>query len=331
LLDLALVLPGATCYNGLAQPHETRGGIYSRPKQETVDEQRYCRDRSSLMRPAPFVKWAGGKGQLLSQFEPYFPAGFRRYVEPFVGGGAVFFHLSRQGRLTGKQVVLIDRLEELINAYRAVQGRVEDLIAELRRHESHKVDADYYYQVRAWDRQEDYARRSDLERAARFLYLNRTCYNGLYRVNRRGEFNVPFGRYQNPTICDAGNLRAASQALQGVTLLVGDFGRSLEVAGAGDFVYLDPPYHPLSDTANFTSYTSADFGVQDQQRLAGIYRDLDWRGCQVLLSNSATDLVRELYDGYEQVEVQAIRAISSKGDERGAISELLISNRSGGS
>jgi len=331
LLDLVFVLPGATCYNGPAQPDETTSGSYSRPKQETVDEQPYRRGRFSLMCPAPFVKWAGGKGQLLSQFEPYFPPGFRRYIEPFVGGGAVFFHLSRQGRLAGKQVILIDRLEELINAYRAVQGRAEDLIAELQRHEPHKIDADYYYAVRAWDRQKDYAQRSDLERAARFLYLNRTCYNGLYRVNRRGQFNVPFGRYRNPTICDVGNLQAASRALQGVTLLVGDFTRSLEMAGAGDLVYLDPPYHPLSDTANFTSYTAADFGFQDQQRLAGLFRDLDQRGCQVLLSNSATDLVRDLYDGYEQVEVQATRAISSKGDERGAISELLISNRSGGS
>jgi DNA adenine methylase len=279
-----------------------------------------------LKHPAPVVKWAGGKGQLLSQFEPYFPASFGRYVEPFAGGGAVFFYLYRQGRLAGKQVVLIDHLEELINAYRAVQGGVEDLLAELQRHEPHKLDPDYYYEVRAWDRQADYARRSDVERAARFIYLNRTCYNGLYRVNRRGQFNVPFGRYQNPTICDAGNLRAASRALQGVTLLVGDFARCLEVTGAGDFVYLDPPYHPLSDTANFTSYTSADFGLQDQQRLAGLFRELDQRGCQVMLSNSCTHPVRELYDGYEQVEVQAVRAISCKGAERGAISELLISN-----
>ena len=299
----------------------------SSPTQETVDEQRTHRGRSPLMRPAPFVKWAGGKGQLLSQFEPYFPPSFGRYVEPFVGGGAVFFHLSRQGRLAGKQVILVDRLEELINVYRAVQGRVEDLIAELQRYEPHKTNPDYYYEVRAWDRQADYARRSDLERAARFLYLNRTCYNGLYRVNRQGQFNVPFGRYHNPTICDAGNLRAASLALQGVRLLVDDFARSLEMAGAGDFVYLDPPYHPVSDTANFTSYTSADFGLQDQQRLADLFFELDLRGCQVLLSNSATDLVRELYEGYEQVEVQAIRAISSKGNERGAISELLIMNR----
>jgi DNA adenine methylase len=279
-----------------------------------------------LKPPAPFVKWAGGKGQLLSQFEPYLPDDFGRYVEPFAGGGAVFFHLYRQGRLAGKQVVLIDHLEELLNAYRVVQGGVEDLIAELQRHEPHKLDPDHFYEVRAWDRQADYARRSDLARAARFIYLNRTCYNGLYRVNRRGQFNVPFGRYQNPTICSAENLRAASRALQGVTLLVGDFARCLEVARAGDFVYLDPPYYPLSDTANFTSYTSVAFGLHEQQRLADLFRELDRRGCLVMLSNSATGPIRDLYDGYQQIEVQALRSISCKGDERGAISELLIMN-----
>jgi DNA adenine methylase len=298
-----------------------------RPTQEKVHEQLRRRGQSPLKPPAPFVKWAGGKGQLLSQFEPYFPAVFGRYIEPFAGGGAVFFHLYRQGQLAGKQVILIDQLEELINVYRAVQGRVEDLIVELQGHEPHKLDPEHFYEVRAWDRQVDYARRSELERAARFIYLNRTCYNGLYRVNRRGQFNVPFGRYQNPTICDTGNLRAASRALRDVTLLEGDFTRCLEMAGVGDFVYLDPPYHPLSDTANFTTYTSADFGLQDQQRLARLFHELDRRGCQVLLSNSATSPIRDLYDGYEQVEVQAVRSISCRGDERGVISELLIMNR----
>ncbi len=281
------------------------------------------------MDPSPFVKWAGGKGQLLSQFEAYFPTNFRRYIEPFVGGGAVFFHLYSQGRLAGKPVVLIDRLEELINCYRVIQKQVEDLIAAIQTHEPHKRDAGYFYQVRDWDRQPDYAQRSDVERAARFVFLNRTCYNGLYRVNRRGEFNVPFGRYRNPTLCDVGNLRAASQALQGVTLLVGDFSRCLELAEPGDFVYLDPPYHPLSDTANFTSYTSGDFGVKEQRRLAALFQELDGRGCQIMLSNSYTGLVRELYSGYEQIQVQASRAISSKGDGRGPIPELLVMNRSG--
>jgi DNA adenine methylase len=279
------------------------------------------------MRPSPFVKWAGGKGQLLPQFEPYFPATFRQYVEPFLGGGAVFFSLYAQGRLAGKPVVLIDHLEELINCYRVIQSQVEALITALQEHEPHKLDSQYYYDVRNWDRQPDYDRRSDVERAARFIFLNRTCYNGLYRVNRRGQFNVPFGRYRNPTICDTGNLWAASRALRGVTLLVGDFSRCLDLAETGDLVYLDPPYHPLSDTAKFTSYTSEDFCAEDQRRLADLFRELDRRGCHVRLSNSYTDLIRQLYHGYEQIQVRAIRAISSKGSERGAIPELLVTNR----
>ena len=280
------------------------------------------------MRPHPFVKWAGGKSRLLSQFEPYFPAQFRRYIEPFVGGGAVFFYLCRKDQLVGSEVVLVDSLEELISCYHVIQTQVEELIAALRRHEPHKHDEEYFYQVRAWDRMPDFARRDEVERAARFLFLNRTCYNGLYRVNRRGQFNVPFGRYDNANICPAGNLRAASHALEGVTLLAGDFARSLEIAGPGDFVYLDPPYHPLSDTANFTSYTSNDFGVDDQRRLADLFRALDRRGCQVMLSNSSTGLIRELYGGYQQVEVHANRVISSKTDARGAIPELLVMNYS---
>lgn len=277
--------------------------------------------------PSPFVKWAGGKGQLLAQFAPYFPARFERYIEPFVGGGAVFFHLYNQGRLAGRPVVLADHLEELINCYRVVQNRVAELIAELQRHEPYKREPAYFYQIRHWDRDPDYHRRSDVERAARFLFLNHTCYNGLYRVNRQGRFNVPFGRYRNPTLGDADNLRTASRALQGVTLLVGDFERCLEFAAAGDFVYLDPPYHPLSDTASFTSYTAADFGAADQRRLAELVRELDRRGCQVMLSNSCTAPVQELYAGYEQVQVQAVRAINARGDRRGATPELLIMNR----
>jgi DNA adenine methylase len=280
------------------------------------------------MVPSPIVKWAGGKGQLLSQFDPYFPASFGRYVEPFVGGGAVFFHLYNHGRLEGKEIVLIDRLEELINCYQVVQAQVEALIAALRVHEAHKRDPDYYYQVRAWDRRDDYAGRSDVERAARFIYLNRTCYNGLYRVNRRGQFNVPFGRYRNPTVCNEGNLRAVSQALQGVRLLADDFGRCLDFARAGDLIYMDPPYHPLSATANFTSYTSADFCAEDQQRLARTFYDLDRKGCCAMLSNSCTPFVQELYARYDQVQLLAARPINSRASGRGAICELLVMNRS---
>jgi DNA adenine methylase len=278
------------------------------------------------MKPSAFVKWAGGKGRLLAQFEPYFPVSFGRYLEPFVGGGAVFFHLHGQGWLAGKEIVLIDHLEELINCYRVIQTEVDDLISALQRHEPQKLDSTYFYRVRAWDRRPGYARRSAVERAARFIFLNRTCYNGLYRVNRRGQFNVPFGRYRNPTIYDADKLRAIGQALQGVTLAVGDFSRCLEWAGPGDFVYLDPPYYPLSDTANFTSYTRADFGAEDQRRLADLFRELDRRGCQVMLSNSYSEFIRELYGGYEQIKVRATRVISSKVDERGPIPELLVTN-----
>jgi DNA adenine methylase len=279
-----------------------------------------------VTRVTPLVKWAGGKGQLLSQFEAHWPSSFGGYIEPFVGGGAVFFHLHNHGLLDGKRVVLIDQLEELINCYGVVQGQVEALIAELRRHEPYKTDADYYYALRAWDRQPDYAQRSDVARAARFIFLNRTCYNGLYRVNRRGEFNVPFGRYRNPKVCDVQNLRAASQALQGVDLLAGDFERCLAFAMEGDLVYMDPPYHPLSATANFTSYTAAGFGPDDQRRLARVYQALDGRGCQLMLSNSPTPFVQGLYEGYERVEVQASRPISSKAEGRGAIAELLVTN-----
>ena len=280
-----------------------------------------------VTQPGPIIKWAGGKAQLLSQFEPFFPASFQRYLEPFVGGGAVFFHLYNQGRLEGREIILIDRLEELINAYRVARDQVQNLIVELRRHEPYKHDANYYYEVRAWDRHSDYRQRGDVQRAARFIYLNRTCYNGLYRVNRKGQFNVPFGRYDNPTICDADNLVQVSRSLQEVELEVGDFGRCLDWAGPGDFVYLDPPYQPLSKTAYFTHYTSVAFGPKDQQRLAATFEELDQRGCQIMLSNSYTGSIRHLYKDYEQVQLRATRAISSKADRRGAIPELLVMNR----
>lgn len=274
----------------------------------------------------PFVKWAGGKARLLTQYEPHFPARFDRYIEAFVGGGAVFFHLHRQGRLQGKPVFLMDHLEELINTYRVIQRGVDELLKALQEHERRKADADYFYQVRAWDRAPTYARRTDVERAARFIFLNRVCYNGLYRVNRKGQANMPFGRHRNPRVCDAANLHAVHEALQGVILLVADFEQCQTLAQPGDLVYFDPPYHPLSSTANFTGYTCGNFGVEQQQRLAQMFRQLDRRGCHVMLSNSATDLVKELYQGYPQVTVQAPRPINSDPAKRGAVGELLIKN-----
>ncbi len=274
---------------------------------------------------ASFVKWAGGKSQLLEQFGPLFPARFNRYIEPFVGGGAVFFHLYNQGRI-GNGAILNDLNQELMNCYEVIRDRVEELIEELRRHEPHKTEKSYFYEIRGWDRKPGFKERSPVEQAARTIFLNRTCYNGLYRVNSRSQFNVPFGSYKNPTICDEDNLRAVSQALQGVELRSEDFERCVEWAGPGDFLYLDPPYHPLSDTASFTSYTSDDFGEDDQRRLAEVFRQLDQKGCIVMLSNSYTPLIKELYADYRREIVNAIRAISCKGDGRGSIPEFVILN-----
>lgn len=278
-----------------------------------------------VMQAAPFVKWAGGKSQLLEQFEPLFPVQFDKYIEPFVGGGAVFFHLYNQGRIGGG-VVLNDLNEELMTCYEVIRDQVDDLIEELRRHESFKMEEIYFYEVRKWDRRPDFHERSPVERAARMIFLNRTCYNGLYRVNSRNQFNVPFGRYKNPTICDEENLRAVSQALQGVELHSEDFEQCIKWVGPDDFVYLDPPYHPLSETSSFTSYTRDDFGEADQKRLAKTFRQLNKKGCRVMLSNSCTPFIRKLYDGHRRERVFARRAISCKGDGRGGISELVILN-----
>ena len=264
---------------------------------------------------APFLKWAGGKTQLIPQMAPFFPPpdSYKRYFEPFLGGGAVFFHLQPPN------AYLSDLNEELINAFRVVRDCVGELIESLKKRRN---EATYYYQIRALSPRA----LSSVERASRFIYLNKTCYNGLYRTNRKGQFNVPFGRYKNPRIVNEQTLRAASLALQGVHLWVSDFATALAKVGEGDFVYLDPPYDPVSATASFTSYTPSDFDREDQRRLSEIYRILDQRGALLMLSNSATPFIRELYKGYNLIEVQARRAISSRGDRRGPITELLILN-----
>jgi DNA adenine methylase len=213
-----------------------------------------------------------------------------------------------------------------MNCYKVIREHVEKLIEELRRHEPHKTDEDYFYKIRRWDRQPSFDERSSVERAARIIFLNRTCYNGLYRVNSKGQFNVPFGRYKNPRICDEKKLRAVSQALQEVELYSDDFEKCLDNTKRGDFVYLDPPYHPLSETSSFTSYTKEDFTEEDQMRLADAYAHLDEKGCLVMLSNSYTSFIRDLYNEYTQEPVGARRAINSNGDKRNEISELVILN-----
>ena len=261
----------------------------------------------------PPIKWAGGKTQLLSQLRPLFPKGFNLYLEPFVGGGAVFFDLQPD------RAVLIDSNFELINFYQVVKNNLEELLRDLGKHKNSK---EYYYKIRSLDPDQ----MDNIKRESRFLYLNKTCFNGLWRVNKKGQFNVPFGRYKNPNYRDEENLRMVSTTLQNAELIHGDFSIVLDHASSGDFVYLDPPYYPLSKTANFTSYTEVSFGDEDQVRLAEVFRKLDAKNCNVMLSNSDTEFIRNLYKGYDIKVVYAKRAINSKGNKRGPITELVIRN-----
>ena len=277
------------------------------------------KQRKSTLSPGPFVKWAGGKGQLLRQYESLFPSTFKSYIEPFVGGGAVLFHLLRADKLKKKSVTLIDSNEELVNCYTAVKDDPEKLIRMLC-NSKYKNEEKAYYEIRGERPREQF------RRAARTIYLNKTCYNGLYRVNRKAEFNVPFGRYKNPLICDSANLKAVSAALQNVEIVCGDFGKCLEFAKKGDFIYFDPPYQPLSKTSSFTSYTSNSFGEDEQRRLSEVFKKLDRRGCKVMLSNSHTKLVESLYEGFRLETVFAKRAINSKASGRGPINEYVILN-----
>ncbi|HYU15335.1 MAG TPA: DNA adenine methylase [Candidatus Acidoferrum sp.] len=265
---------------------------------------------------SPIVKWAGGKSRLLDELCSRAPERYRRYFEPFVGGAALYF------RLRPRWAVLGDSNPDLINMYRCVAWNVEAVIRRLTRHrEAHGED--HYYAVRErWNRPGGLS--ADVDRAAAFIYLNKTCYNGLWRVNSRGEFNVPLGRYEDPAIFDRLQMGAASRLLQRAELRAGHFADAVAGAGAGDFVYFDPPYHPLSVTAHFTSYTSSSFGADDQRELARVARELVRRGCSVLVSNSDTEFVRELYRGFAIDVVDCGRAINSKASARGPQRELLI-------
>ncbi|MCY3569970.1 MAG: DNA adenine methylase [Chloroflexi bacterium] len=270
----------------------------------------------------PFLKWAGGKTSLLPELLQAAPDEIETYYEPFVGGGALFFALQSAGRF--KRAVLSDSNKELINAYVQVRDDVDGLVRALsvhqRKYRESEDRAEYYYTIRAKELT------CSLGGAANLIFLNKTCYNGLYRVNSKGRFNVPHGRYVNPTICDEGNLRAASEALRGVELRVGDFADGPRLAGAGDFVYFDPPYVPLSETAYFTSYTAKEFGMDEQERLANTAARLVNQGSCVALSNSGHQDVASMYSSeiFELGEVHARRAINSKAKSRGPVREYLI-------
>jgi DNA adenine methylase len=262
---------------------------------------------------APFLKWVGGKTSLLPELLRHVPDRLRRYHEPFVGGGALFFAVAP------RRAVLADNNAELVHCYLQVRDDVYRVLEALSRH---VYDKDHYQNVRALDP----LRLTPAQRAARFLYLNKTCFNGLWRVNRAGRFNVPIGRYRNPRFHDPDLLIAASESLQGVEILHAPFEEALAKAAPGDFVYLDPPYDPLSPTSSFASYTADGFTWEDQKRLSRCCIALNRRGVRFLLSNSATGRVRELYRGFEQRLVRAPRFINSKGDSRGRVDELLVFN-----
>jgi len=275
----------------------------------------------------PFVKWAGGKSQLLDQFKDLFPKTFNNYIEPLVGGGAIFFHLFNTNRIK-KKAILNDINPELMNCYKVIKNQVEEMIKKLKELEQRyrKAPKKIYYQVRKLDRQKSFSKYSLVDRAARTIFLNKTCYNGLYRVNSKGQFNVPFGRYKNPTICDEENLRAVSVALKKARLKNKDFTVCLKLAKTGDFIYFDPPYYPLSKTADFTSYTKEDFTEKDQKRLKEVFKNLTGRKYKSMLSNSNTDFIRNLYKNFQIYEVQAKRYINSNPQGRGKIVELVITN-----
>ena len=276
--------------------------------------------RNELLQP--FLKWAGGKRQLVPVIRQYIPHKFNLYFEPFVGAGAILFDLQPRTSLIN------DANAELINCYRVIKDDPEALIAHARQH---KNTNEYFYRLRRIDREDAFKNLSPLERASRIIFLNKTCYNGLFRVNSQGQFNVPFGNYTNPVIVDEIVIRAVSRYLNEAQVEISneDFQIALSGASRGDFVYLDPPYDPLSDTSSFTGYNLNSFNKDEQRRLRDVCDDLTTRGCKVLLSNSATDFIRDLYSDtnrYTIVAVEANRNINSVATSRGKISEFLIFN-----
>lgn len=299
--------------------------IYARRVFQSISAAYDAKEIQNLIaqKPKPFVKWVGGKRQLLKQFrdlELYPPEFFNpienTYYEPFVGGGAVFFDLLPE------HAELSDLNRELVIAYNVIKNNVDELIELLKQH---RYDKEYYLDIRAKNIDE----LQDIEIASRFIFLNKTGFNGLYRVNRKGQFNVPFGRYKNPVICDEENLRRVSKALQNVTIKHQDYSSVLKSAKKGDFIYFDPPYYPLNQTSSFTAYTSEKFLEKEQIELRNTFITLHKRGCYVMLSNSDTLFINDLYANIDGVTIHKIiagRAINSKGSRRGKITEVLVTN-----
>ena len=270
---------------------------------------------------APFLKWVGGKRQLLPKIIEYLPKNIRelRYFEPFIGGGAVLFHLQPEN------AVINDFNKELINVYNVVKDNLDDLIVDLKKH---KNTSEYFYQIRGLDRTDEFLSLSEVQRASRIIYLNKTCFNGLYRVNNAGEFNAPFGRYKNPNIVNEPTLKAVNKFLNknNISINNGDYSDVLETADENSFIYLDPPYHPISENSNFTGYVQGGWDMFDQIRLREVCDILNEKGAKFLLSNSSSPFIKDQYEKYRITTVKAIRAINSNGSDRGEIDEVLIRN-----
>ncbi|RSI00264.1 DNA adenine methylase [Streptococcus sanguinis] len=269
----------------------------------------------------PFTKWTGGKRQLLGELRSYMPETYGRYFEPFVGGGALFFDLAPE------KAVINDFNEELINAYRQIKNNPAELINLLIKHKENN-SKDYYLELRSADRDGRISRMTGVERAARILYMLRVDFNGLYRVNSKNQFNVPYGRYKNPKIVDVDLLYQISEYLNenDIEILQTDFAEAVKDAETGDFVYFDPPYIPLNETSSFTSYTHEGFSYEEQVRLRDTFKELTERGVYAMLSNSSSPLVEELYKDFNIYFVEAQRTNGAKSSSRGKISEIIVTN-----
>jgi DNA adenine methylase len=268
---------------------------------------------------APFLKWVGGKRQIMPEIEQHLPKEIKVYIEPFIGGGAVLFHLQP------KNAIINDFNSELINVYRAIEDDLEDLIIDL---QQHKNESDYFYEIRALDRTTAFEQLTNVARASRIIYLNKTCYNGLYRVNNSGKFNSPFGKYKNPNIVNEPTLRAVNSYLNSNNIRIEntDYETILKEADKNSFVYLDPPYYPVSGSANFTGYIQGGWNEADQIRLKEACDRLHKQGIKFMQSNSCVDFIKNLYSDYHIHIVKANRAINSDGEKRGEVEEVLIKN-----
>lgn len=270
---------------------------------------------------APFLKWVGGKRQIMPAIVEHLPKNISKfdYIEPFIGGGAVLFHLQP------KNAIINDFNLELINVYNIIKNDIESLIVDLKKH---KNESDYFYSIRGIDRTDHFSTLSKVERASRIIYLNKTCFNGLYRVNNAGEFNAPFGRYKNPNIVNEPTLKAVNKYLNinKIQLLNGDYAEVLKLTSKNSFVYLDPPYHPISESSNFTGYVQGGWDMYDQVRLREACDNLNSKGIKFLLSNSSSSFIKDQYANYKISIVKANRAINSNGANRGEVDEFLIRN-----